>query len=82
MTLKTLLELQTYHLNEALRPRGPCDLVAFAQAKWHLEVANQAADFAAVFTKAFPALKAHAEALTQTTECGCCERSGHGALVG
>ncbi len=79
MTLRTLIELRDYHLNEAMRPRGSCDLTAFAQAKWHLEVANQLMDFAEAMIKAFPALKYHLETIT---DCARSEQTGHGVLVG
>ncbi len=79
MTLRTLVELKDYHLAEALRPRGECDLTSFDQAKWHLEVANQAQDLADSLTKAFPGLKDH---LASITDCARSEQTGHGVLVG
>ena len=57
MTTRTLIELRDFHLHEALRPRGECDMTAFAQAAWHLEVVNQIQDFVDAMTTAFPALK-------------------------
>ena len=58
-----LMELRTYHLAEAMRPRETCDLTAFAQAQWHLEVANQTEELAKAFTAAFPGLRELAEDL-------------------
>ncbi len=79
MTLRTLIELRDFHLNEALKPRGSCDLTAFAQSKWHLEVAKQVQDFAEAITTAFPGLKDH---LASITDCARSEQTGHGVLVG
>lgn len=79
MTLRTLIELRDYHLKEALKPSGSCDLTAFAQAEWHLGVANQVTDFAEAMTTAFPGLKSHLETIT---DCARCEHTGHGVLVG
>ena len=78
MTLRTLIELRDYHVNEGLNTRGTCDLTAYAQANWHLEVAKQVSDFADAITAAFPALRDHPE----TTGCTRCEQTGHGVLVG
>ena len=66
MNLRTLVELKDYHLAEALRPRGECDLTSFDQAKWHLEVANQAQDLAEAMTTAFPKLKTYISAAANT----------------
>ena len=79
MTLRTLIELRDFHLKEALKPRGSCDLTAFNQAKWHAEVANQLEEFTKAMTTAFPGLKEH---LATITDCARSEQTGHGVLVG
>ena len=79
MTLRTLIELKDFHLKEALKPRGTCDLTAFDQAKWHLEVANQVQELAEAMTTAFPGLKDH---LATITDCARSEQPGHGVRVG